>query len=54
MPPQLTTEADPWHVHKVLGKGELPAIPVIVKARYFTKEAEKKIKSAGGACVLTA
>merc|ERR1719218_88407 len=39
---------------KVLGKGELPEIPCIVKARYFTKEAEKKIKAAGGACVLTA
>ena len=39
---------------KVLGKGQLPKIPVIVKARYFTKDAEKKIKAAGGACVLTA
>jgi large subunit ribosomal protein L27Ae len=39
---------------KVLGKGVLPEIPLVVKARYFTKEAEKKIKAAGGACVLTA
>jgi len=29
---------------KVCGKGVLPAQPVIVKARYFTKEAENKIK----------
>ena len=39
---------------KVLGKGQLPEQPVIVKARYFTKEAEEKIKAAGGACVLVA
>ncbi|CAE7643313.1 RPL27A [Symbiodinium pilosum] len=32
---------------KVLGKGQLPEQPVIVKARYFTKEAEEKIKAAG-------
>ncbi|CAM9392739.1 unnamed protein product, partial [Ectocarpus fasciculatus] len=39
---------------KVLGKGALPSIPLVVKARYFTKEAEKKIKAAGGACMLCA
>lgn len=39
---------------KVLGKGRLPKQPVIVKAKYFSKDAEKKIKSVGGACVLTA
>lgn len=39
---------------KVCGKGLLPDQPVIVKARYFTKEAEEKIKAAGGACVLSA
>mmetsp|Transcript_10180 Transcript_10180/g.32333 ORF Transcript_10180/g.32333 Transcript_10180/m.32333 type:complete len:146 (+) Transcript_10180:64-501(+) len=39
---------------KVLGKGRLPQQPVIVKARYFTKEAESKIKEAGGVCVLCA
>ena len=26
----------------------------IVKARYFSKKAEQKIKEAGGACILTA
>merc|ERR1711865_268484 len=39
---------------KVLGKGDLPNVPVIVKAKFFTKLAEKKIKAAGGACLLTA
>ena len=39
---------------KVLGKGVLPKVPIVVKARYFSKEAEKKIKGAGGAVVLTA
>jgi len=41
-------------VFKVLGKGDLPSVPVIVKARFFSKEAEKKIKAAGGVCVLDA
>ncbi|XP_022662005.1 60S ribosomal protein L27a-like [Varroa jacobsoni] len=39
---------------KVLGKGFLPQSPVIVKARWFSKRAEQKIKEAGGACILTA
>jgi large subunit ribosomal protein L27Ae len=39
---------------KVSGKGVLPEQPVIVKARYFTKQAEEKIKAAGGVCVLVA
>jgi len=39
---------------KVLGTGKLPNQPVIVKARYFSKKAEQKIKGAGGCCILTA
>ncbi|KAL7098421.1 hypothetical protein ACP275_09G017000 [Erythranthe tilingii] len=40
---------------KVLGKGLLPAgQPVVVKAKLVSKTAEKKIKEAGGAVVLTA
>jgi len=39
---------------KVLGKGHLPKQPVIVKARFFSRVAEQKIKSVGGACVLVA
>ena len=38
---------------KVLGKGHLPSIPMVVKAKYFSLDAEKKIKAAGGACQLT-
>ena len=40
--------------YKVLGKGELPNQPVIVKAKFFSKDAEAKIKAVGGACVLIA
>jgi large subunit ribosomal protein L27Ae len=40
--------------HKVLGKGKLIRKPVIVKARFFSATAERKIKAAGGVCVLTA
>ena len=39
---------------KVLGKGIMPKQPVIVRARYFSKEAERKIKAAGGVCELRA
>lgn len=41
-------------VFKVLGKGRLPKVPLVVKARFFSKLAEKKIQAAGGACILTA
>lgn len=39
---------------KVLAKGRLPEQPVIVKARFFSRRAEEKIKAVGGACVLVA
>ena len=39
---------------KLLGKGDLPKVPVIVKARYVSKGAEEKIVAAGGAVILTA
>ena len=39
---------------KVLGKGSLPKQPMIVKAKFFSKTAEEKIKAAGGVCQLTA
>ena len=39
---------------KVLGKGNLPKIPVVVKAKTFSKLAEKRIKATGGAVMLTA
>ena len=39
---------------KVLGTGDIPALPMIVKARFFSKRAEEKIKQHGGACILVA
>merc|ERR1712212_436551 len=33
---------------KVLGKGRLPNHPIIVKAKYFSAKAERKIKATGG------
>ena len=40
-------------VFKLLGNGQI-TVPVIVKAKFFSKLAEKKIVAAGGACLLTA
>ncbi len=37
--------------HKVLGNGRLPKIPLVVKAKYFSARAERKIKSVGGVCI---
>merc|ERR1712203_801535 len=37
---------------KVLGKGRLPAQPVIVKARFFSRAAEEKIKAAAESALL--
>ena len=39
---------------KVLGAGELPNTPCIVKAKEFSKKAEARIKAAGGVCKLVA
>lgn len=39
---------------KVTGKGVLPKIPLVVKAKYISRKAEHKIKAVGGACVLRA
>ncbi|XP_053670038.1 60S ribosomal protein L27a [Anopheles nili] len=39
---------------KLLGNGRLPKAPIIVKAKYFSRQAEERIKRAGGACVLRA
>ena len=44
----------PLGYSKVLGKGRIPEIPLVVRARYFSKEAERKIKEAGGVVELTA
>merc|ERR1712224_767322 len=39
---------------KVLGKGDLPKQPVVVRAKFISKLAEKKIKEVGGAVQLVA
>merc|ERR1711934_763761 len=39
---------------KLLGKGICPKIPCVVKAKFFSKSAEKKINAIGGQCVLSA
>lgn len=39
---------------KVLGKGRLPNIPMIVKARFVSQLAEEKIVAAGGRVELVA
>jgi len=44
----------PLGYSKVLGKGRIPNIPIVVRARYFSKDAEKKIKEAGGVVQLVA
>ena len=41
-------------IFKVLGGGVLPNRPLIVKAKFFTRQAEEKIKDVGGVCVLIA
>ena len=44
----------PLGYSKVLGKGRIPEIPMVVRARWFSKLAEKKIKEAGGVVELVA
>ena len=39
---------------KVCGRGVLPNVPVVVKAKFFSRKAEHRIKAVGGACVLRA
>ncbi|KAI5303414.1 hypothetical protein KEM56_007568 [Ascosphaera pollenicola] len=39
---------------KLLGKGRLPNIPMVIKARYVSKEAERKITENGGVIELVA
>ena len=39
-------------IFKAWGKCQPPKIPVIMKAKYFSKMAETKIVQAGGICVL--
>ena len=50
----LCIDVTKYGFHKVLGKGILPKIPLIVKAKFFSRKAEHKITAVGGACVLIA
>ena len=50
----LTIDVTRCGYHKVLGKGVLPQVPLVVKAKWFSRVAEQRIKKAGGACVLVA
>jgi large subunit ribosomal protein L27Ae len=49
----LTIDVTKFGFHKVLGKGKLP-FPVVVKAKFFSKEAETRIKEEVGAAILIA
>jgi len=44
----------PLGYSKVLGKGRIPSVPLVVRARWFSKEAERKITEAGGVVELVA
>ncbi|KAJ4246236.1 60S ribosomal protein L28, partial [Fusarium torreyae] len=44
----------PLGYSKVLGKGRLPEIPLVVRARWVSRLAEKKITEAGGVVELVA
>ncbi|KAF3344553.1 60s ribosomal protein l28 [Verticillium dahliae] len=44
----------PFGYSKLLGKGRIPEIPLVVKARWVSKLAEKKITEAGGVVELVA
>lgn len=44
----------PLGYSKVLGKGRLPEIPLVVRARWVSRLAEQKIKQAGGVVELVA
>lgn len=41
-------------IFKLLGKGQLPNQPIVIKCRYVSKLAETKIKAVGGAVQLVA
>lgn len=44
----------PLGYSKVLGKGRLPEVPLVVRARFVSALAEKKIRDAGGVVELVA
>jgi len=38
-------------IFKILGKGKYPKIPILLKAKFFSKGAVSKIQKAGGCCI---
>ena len=50
----IVIDVTKYGVSKVLGKGQLPAQPVIVRARFVSKLAERKINEVGGVVQLVA
>lgn len=44
----------PLGYSKVLGKGRIPGIPLVVRTRYISRDAEQKIKESGGVIELVA
>ncbi|KPI44232.1 60S ribosomal protein L27a [Cyphellophora attinorum] len=52
--PQETREAYISKKKTDTAPGRIPEIPIVVRARYFSKEAERKIKEAGGVVELVA
>jgi large subunit ribosomal protein L27Ae len=44
----------PLGYSKLLGKGRIPEVPLVVRARWVSKLAEKKITEAGGVIELVA
>ena len=39
---------------KVTGRGRLPKTPLVVRAKYFSSDAQRKIRAVGGACQIVA
>ena len=40
-----------FNAFKILGKGKIPKMQLVVKAKFFSKKAVKKITQSGGNCV---
>ena len=47
----LTIDVTKYGYYKVLGKGKL-SMAILVKAKFFSRDAEKRIKEAGGVCFI--
>jgi large subunit ribosomal protein L27Ae len=43
-----------YNIFKLLGKGQLPDKPVVVRAKFVSKRAEEKVRAVGGSVELIA